>query len=91
MAKNSSHLKLDTRAIVILIVFIIFMLVGTYLFAGYMLTGSRADTIQNAGSGWDLPGGYFHDSTEFGKKSPGKGTGRPQQKTLTITPKTKKR
>jgi len=42
MAKEKHHLKLTFRGVVILVVFVVGLLIGTYFFAGYMLTGSKA-------------------------------------------------
>lgn len=42
MAKKDKHLKLSSKGIIILIIFIVGMVVATYFFTSYLLTGSSA-------------------------------------------------
>lgn len=46
MAKEKHHLKLSPRAIAILVVFVLTLIIGTYLLAQYMTMGSSAKEIK---------------------------------------------
>jgi len=63
MAK-AKHLKLTPRGIAILVVFVVCMIVATYFFTGYLLTGSFAKAKSKVK---EMPNGTKYWCTDSGK------------------------